>query len=69
MGDLTVFFEQVNSLYKKKKKKEQTYVQNILECKCCIRSSIAHGRKAIKSFVYKVLKMNRFYANSFEIQS
>lgn len=30
---------------------------------------IAHGRKAIKSFDYKVLKMNRFYANSSEIQS
>lgn len=31
----------------------------MLESTCCTRSSIAHGRKAIKSFVYKVLKIQR----------
>lgn len=49
------FSEQVNSLYKRK---EQTYIQNarvymLWEIKHCPQ------RKAIKSFVYKVLKIQR----------
>lgn len=40
----------------------------MLEFICSIRSRLAHGRKAIKSFVYKVLRMNRAYANSSKIQ-